>query len=178
MAAATIAEIAISPSGSKENPSDEWTRFMKKSDLGITTFTIDVNPVTNGQGPGWTALLKSMSGLSNYRAVTSGGTEIEVAINEMLSKIQSVNSVFAAVSLPASATVQGAYLNQLYVGMFRPDPDAKPLWMGNIKQYRMGSDGLLADADGNGAINGQTGFITESRAATGPRSRAARTPTG
>lgn len=159
--AAAIAEIAISPSGSKENPSDEWTRFMKKSDLGITTFTIDVNPVTNGQGPGWTALLKSMSGLSNYRAVTSGGTEIEVAINEMLSKIQSVNSVFAAVSLPASATVQGAYLNQLYVGMFRPDPDAKPLWMGNIKQYRMGSDGLLADADGNGAINGQTGFITE-----------------
>ena len=159
--AAAIAEIALSPSGSKENPSDEWTRFMKKSDLAITTFSIDVNPVTNGQGPGWTALLKSMSGLSNYRAVTSGGTEIEDAINEMLSKIQSVNSVFAAVSLPASATVQGAYLNQLYVGMFRPDPDAKPLWMGNIKQYKMGSDGLLADADGFGAINGQTGFITE-----------------
>lgn len=158
-----VAQINLNPSGSQSNPSDEWARFMKKSSLGITTYSIDIDPVGTGQGPGWTALLKSMSGESNYKAVTSGsgGANILGAINDALSKIQSVNSVFAAVSLPASANVQGAYLNQLYVGMFRPDADSKPRWQGNIKQYRRGSTGKLADADGSGAINDQTGFITE-----------------
>jgi type IV pilus assembly protein PilY1 len=69
--------------------------------------------------------------------------------------------VFAAVSLPASANVQGAYLNQLFVGMFRPDPDSKPRWMGNIKQYKLGTLENLVDADGADAINTQTGFVSE-----------------
>jgi type IV pilus assembly protein PilY1 len=161
--AAAIAQIALSPSGSQSNPIDEWTRFMKNSPYQITTYTIDVDPPSNGQGPGWTALLKSMSGVSNYTAVssTNGSASIADAINNALSKIQSVNSVFAAVSLPASANVQGAYLNQLYVGMFRPDPDAKPRWLGNLKQYQLGSASTLVDADSTEAINDQTGFIAE-----------------
>jgi type IV pilus assembly protein PilY1 len=159
--ATAIAQISLSPSGSQSNPIDEWTRFMKKSSLAVTTYTIDVDPVTNGQGPGWTALLKSMSGVENYRAVSSAGSlEMKDAINDALSKIQSVNSVFAAVSLPASANVQGAYLNQLYVGMFRPDPDSKPRWLGNLKQYKMGGDNSLVDADGAAAINPASGFIS------------------
>lgn len=155
--------IALSPSGSQDNPSDEWARFMKSSSLGVVTYTIDVNPDTTGQGPGWTALLKSMSGLSNYVAVSSssGSSAIAAAVNDALSKIQSVNSAFAAVSLPASANVQGTYLNQLYIGMFRPDPDTKPRWMGNLKQYKLGTGDNLVDADGVGAINSQNGFISE-----------------
>jgi type IV pilus assembly protein PilY1 len=161
--AAAIKQMSITPSGSQSNPSDEWARFMKKSSLGVVTYTIDVDPVSNGQGPGWTALLKSMSGVSNYTAVssTSGSAAIATALNDALSKIQSVNSVFAAVSLPASANVQGAYLNQLFVGMFRPDPDSKPRWMGNIKQYKLGTLDNLVDADDNNAINSQTGFVSE-----------------
>jgi type IV pilus assembly protein PilY1 len=170
---AAIATMSISPSGSQSNPMDEWARFMKKSPLGITTYMIDVDPVTSGQGPGWTALLKSTSGLSNYVAVTSGngGLQIAEAINDALSKIQSVNSVFAAVSLPASANVQGAYLNQLYIGMFRPDADTKPRWLGNLKQYQMGASNNLVDQDGLNAINTQTGFIAECARSfwTGPR---------
>ncbi|WP_426175487.1 pilus assembly protein [Massilia sp. TWR1-2-2] len=160
---AAIRQINLTPSGSQGNPSDEWARFMKKSSLGVITYTIDVDPTTNGQGPGWTALLKSMSGLSNYTAVSSssGSAAISTALNEALSKIQSVNSVFAAVSLPASANVQGAYLNQLFVGMFRPDPDSKPRWMGNLKQYKLGSLDNLVDADDAPAINSQTGFVSE-----------------
>ncbi|MFM9438017.1 type IV pilus assembly protein PilY1 [Janthinobacterium sp. CG_23.3] len=158
-----VAQIPISPSGSQSNPSDEWARFMKKSTFQIVTYSIDVDPGASGQGPGWTALLKSMSGLSNYTAVSSvgGSAAIASSINDALSKIQSVNSVFAAVSLPASANVQGAYLNQLYVGMFRPDPDSKPRWMGNLKQYQLGAASTLVDADSAPAINTQTGFISE-----------------
>ncbi len=158
-------QINLTPSGSQGNPSDEWARFMKNSSLGVTTFTIDVDPVTTGQGPGWSKLLRSMADVSGgtYTAVTSGsgGANIAAAINDALSKIQSVNSVFAAVSLPASATVQGAYLNQIYIGMFRPDADTKPRWMGNLKQYKLDTTQLnLRDADNQPAIDSGTGFIT------------------
>lgn len=162
-AGGSTTQIPISPSGSQSNPMDEWTRFMSKSSLAVVTYTIDVDPVSNGQGPGWTALLKSTSGVANYMAVTSGnnGLDIGKAINSALSKIQSVNSVFAAVSLPASANVQGAYLNQLFVGMFRPDPDSKPRWMGNIKQYKIGDNNKLVDSNNDNAINNVTGFVSE-----------------
>lgn len=157
------AQIPLMPSSSMANPSDEWTRFMKRSQLGIVTYSIDVNRSSTGAGPGWTALLKSMSGLNNYLSVTSAGNgvEIELAINEALSKIQSVNSVFASASLPASRNAQDAYLNQVYVGMFRPDPSARPRWVGNLKQYQAGAASALVDADGMSAINEQTGFIAE-----------------
>lgn len=158
------AQIPISPSGSQSNPADEWARFMRKSSLGIVTYTIDVNPGTALQERGWTSMLKSMAGsIANYKAVTTGNgvDELKNAINDALSRIQSVNSVFAAVSLPASANVQGAYLNQLYVGMFRPDEDKKPRWPGNIKQYKMGAGGNLVDSLAEAAINDQTGFVKE-----------------
>ncbi|AOE83530.1 pilus assembly protein [Pseudomonas sp. TCU-HL1] len=158
--------IPISPSGSQDNVADEWARFMKSSDLGIVTYTIDVNKVTTGQGPGWTALLKSMAGVSGgkYFDVTSTGSEIADALRTALSEIQSVNSAFASVSLPVSVNTQGTYLNQVFIGMFRPDEHLGPRWAGNLKQYKLGlSNGALRlqDAAGNSAINTSTNFITE-----------------
>ncbi len=160
---AAIQEINIpGGSGSQSSPADEWARWLKKSPYAVITYAIDVDPKTTGQGPGWTKVLKSMAG-TNYVAVSSAGSGAAIgdAINDALSKIQSVNSVFAAVSLPASANVQGAFLNQLYVGMFRPDPDSKPRWSGNMKQYRLGDLQDLVDSNGASAINTQTGFIAE-----------------
>lgn len=159
--------ISLSPSGSQDNPMDEWARFMKTSDLGIVTYAIDVNKVTTGQGPGWTALLKSASrgvGGGKYFDVTASGTQILDALNLIFTEIQSVNSVFASVSLPVSVNTQGTYLNQVYVGMFRPDENSLPRWSGNLKQYKLGyidSTLRLLDAADTGAINSQTGFITE-----------------
>lgn len=165
-AGGSTAALPLNPSGSQDNVADEWARFMKKHALNVSTYTVDVNKVTTGQGPGWTALLKSMAAVSSgkYFDVSSSGTQISDALNAIFSEIQSVNSVFASVSLPVSVNTQGTYLNQVYVGMFRPDQDAKPRWAGNLKQYKLGdvSGSLkLQDADGAGAINNQTGFITE-----------------
>ena len=159
--------IPISPSGSQTNVADEWARFMKKSNLSITTYTVDINKVTTGQGPGWTALLKSIAGVSSgkYFDVTSSGSQIANALNGIFSEIQSVNSVFASVSLPVSVNTQGTFLNQVYVGMFRPDGDSFPRWSGNLKQYKLGflNNVLqLLDADNKSAISsGGTGFIAE-----------------
>jgi type IV pilus assembly protein PilY1 len=168
-AGGSITPIALSPTGSQSNPSDEWARFMRQHVLAVSTYTIDVNPPTTGQGPGWSALLKSMANVSDgkYTAVSSttgSGAQISDAVNKALSEIQAVNSVFASVSLPLSVNSQGTYLNQVYVGLFRPDPDAFPLWGGNLKQYKLGHVGTdlkLKDADDIPAINNLTGFITE-----------------
>lgn len=166
-----IATIPISPAGSQEVVADEWARFMKKSDLAITTYAIDVNKVTTGQGPGWTALLKSMAAVSSGKyfdvnSAVNGGEEIRKALETIFSEIQSVNSVFAAVSLPVSVNTQGTFLNQVFVGMFRPDQDGLPRWSGNLKQYKLGfpagsSTLSLLDANGSSAINSGTGFIAE-----------------
>ncbi len=159
--------ISISPSGSQNNVADEWSRFMKKSSLGITTYTVDINKVTTGQGPGFSALLKSMAGVSSgrYYDVASSGSQIADALNNIFSEIQSVNTVFASVSLPVSVNTQGTFLNQVYIGMFRPDADSYPRWNGNLKQYKLGflNNVLqLLDADNKSAISsGGTGFIAE-----------------
>jgi type IV pilus assembly protein PilY1 len=160
--------IPISPSGSQVNPSDEWARFMRRSSLGIITYTVDVDKISTGQGPGWTALLQSIAGVSNgrYFDVTSGngGADLTDVFGRIFSEIQAVNSVFAAVSLPANITTQGTFLNQVYIGQFRPDGDALPRWPGNLKQYKLGivnNQLRTLDADDFSAINPGTGFLTE-----------------
>lgn len=169
-AGGSTSAIPISPSGSQDNVGDEWARFMKKSSAAITTYTVDVNKVTTGQGPGWTALLKSIAGVSGGKyfdvdSTVGAGSEIVAALNSIFSEIQAVNSVFASVSLPVSVNTQGTYLNQVFVGMFRPDEDAAPRWAGNLKQYKVGFDNTkvlrLLGADDKNAINAGTGFIAE-----------------
>jgi type IV pilus assembly protein PilY1 len=166
-----IAEIPISPSGFSDNIANEWALYMKGSVHNIATYTIDVSLGDAGNGPANSALLKSMATVSGgdyYKvtSITNAGADISNALNNIFSKIQSVNSVFASVSLPVSVNTQGTYLNQVYVGMFRPDADRKPRWNGNLKQYKLGFQGgsaalNLLDADGADAINPETGFIAE-----------------
>jgi type IV pilus assembly protein PilY1 len=168
-AGGTTTAIPISPSGSQNNVADEWARFMKTSSQNITTYTVDVNKVTNGQGPGWTALLKSMANVSGGKyfdvsSANNAGAEISDALNKIFTEILAVNSVFASASLPTTANTQNTYLNQVFIGVFRPDSDAFPRWPGNLKQYKMGKVNgqlQLLDANDQIATNSNTNFITE-----------------
>ena len=163
----SIAQFALSPTGSSENVMDEWAYFMKqRSPLSVTTYTIEVEyeKIDTGQGPGWSALLKNAAdqGGGTYDRVSED--EIYDALANAFSRIQGVNTVFASVSLPVSVNTQGTYLNQVFVGMFRPDTVAKPRWNGNLKQYKLGevNNSLkLLDANEVQAINTSTGFIQE-----------------
>ncbi len=166
IAGATTA-ISISPSGSASNVADEWARFMQNSSKNIVTFTVDVDKITTGQGPGWSRLLRSIADESTgqYFSVTSGngGAEIADAVGGIFSKIQAVNSVFASVSLPVSVNTEGTYLNQVYIGMFRPEPQGAARWAGNLKQYklaRVANNLRTVDAfDFAETINPLTGFV-------------------
>lgn len=174
--AVAAAQIALTPSNSQSNVADEWARFMKKSSLGVVTYTLDVDKGAQPADKAWTALLQSMAKQSDgkYFDVASGnmGSAILKAMEEIFSEIQSVNSVFASVSLPVSVNTQGTYRNQVYIGVFRPDQFANPRWYGNLKQYRLARlnnelklidafEPTLSDPTYHSAINSNTGFITE-----------------
>jgi Tfp pilus tip-associated adhesin PilY1 len=165
--------IPINPSGSQDNVADEWTRFLFNNDLrsdlsakqNIVTYTVDVNPGTTGQGPGWTALLGSMATQGGGKKFTASDSATLVkALTDIFNEIQAVDSVFASVALPVTVNVRGSYLNQVYMGVFRPDQYAAPRWPGNLKQYKVAYDPInfsffLADKNGNKIEDSSTGFV-------------------
>ena len=168
-------QMALPYSSHQDNYADEWARFLKQN-MGVVTYTVDVDPTPmpggHANGMGNSALLENMAKVSGgkYFRVNSavgGGAEIEGILDEIFSEIQAVNSVFASVSLPLSVNTQETYLNQVYVGVFRPDAGAMPRWAGNLKQYKLGFVGaatdklVTLDADDNLAVNSLTGFVTE-----------------
>lgn len=90
--------------------------------------------------------------------------ELTAALRDIFNRIQAVNTVFASASLPVSVNAQGTFLNQVFMGMFRPDSQGLPRWVGNLKQYKFGYNPAtqkvdLVDAAGEPAVNAGTGFI-------------------
>jgi type IV pilus assembly protein PilY1 len=155
-------------SGPHENNgyyADEWARYINETH-DITTYTIGVLDPARCQAS-YAGLLTSMASVGDGRYFpTTNFSELIVALRTALSEMLAVNSVFASVSLPVSVNTQGTYLNQVYVGMFRPDEFARSRWHGNLKQYRLGlvSGSLrLLDAQdpGQPAISSAgTGFVS------------------
>ena len=170
--------IALSPSGSQSNWFDEYAYYLASSGVTVSgrnskvfTYAVEVDPGTTGQGPGHTALMKSgaQQGQGKYFGVTSGGSGAAIAdaLTSIFSEIQAVNSVLAASTLPVSVNVRGTNLNQLYIGVFRPDSADRPRWFGNLKGYQLKKDpatGLVFTVDANATVaeNSTTGFITGS----------------
>ncbi|TGD71577.1 pilus assembly protein PilY [Mangrovimicrobium sediminis] len=121
---------------------DEWAAFMRHSRYGISTYTIDINATTSGQGPAWSDTMRNMAhhGGGEYVDIDGDYDNIVKAVTDILSAIIAQNSVFASVALPASANAQSTFLNQVYIGQFRPDEGRGPRWFGNLKQYKLGLD--------------------------------------
>lgn len=157
--------------GTSANYADEWAKFLYQTDVNsasgqqnVRTYAIDV--FKDAQDANQTKLLMNMAaqGGGKYFSATDEDA-IKDALRKIFSEIQSVNSVFASSSLPVSVNTQGTYLNQVFIGMFRPDGSAKPRWAGNLKQYQFAinsstSTMFLADKNNDPAISSSTGFIT------------------
>ena len=171
----------VTPTGSFITPStaanaDEWASCLHKAKSinaasspadtikqSITTYTIDVfNAQQNAEE---TQLYMSMAraGGGKYFAATNEAAIVN-ALKSILNEIQSVNTTFASASLPVNATNRTQNANQVFIGMFRPDPDANPRWYGNLKQYaigKVGGDLDLVDKNSAPATNALTGFIDD-----------------
>ena len=124
---------------------DEWSRFMKRNNE-ITTYTITLvdSGATDTQNVGaYKRFMKSVAEVSGGKAFVVDINDMNAFVQALLAifnEVNAVNSVFASASLPISANGTGNFLNQVYFGMFRPDPQGLPRWSGNLKQYRFAVD--------------------------------------
>jgi type IV pilus assembly protein PilY1 len=138
----------------EEGPADTVTR------LPVTTYTIDVFNTQPSEAH--SSLMDSAAQVGGgYRQEATNAAEIEQALARIFGDIVDINTSFAAVTLPLSATNRAQAENKVFVGMFRPANQRKPRWLGNLKQYQLAVfDGEvgLADVSLNRAINPQTGF--------------------
>ncbi|MDP2419569.1 MAG: PilC/PilY family type IV pilus protein [Hydrogenophaga sp.] len=155
-----------------------WAGYMRRQ--GIKSYAVGITgPDCRPSYPGHLSTLASKGGGKYFES--DNFADLKVAFSTILDEITAVNGVFASASLPVSVNTQGTYLNQVFVGMFRPQPDKTPRWMGNLKQYKFkaiqsggGYDLKLVGADDLSAINSNTGFITQcARSFWGPATKPA-----
>ncbi len=154
---------------------DEWTYFLANTDVSSVdgvqrVFTYTMNVYKDQPNASQGKLLKSMAavggvGPAGYVEVGGDLTRLVQAFSDILTSIAAVDSVFTAATLPVSTTTQGTYLNQVFIGTFRPEASGKPRWVGNLKQYKLAIDStsgnvLLVDSVGTPAILQGTGFFS------------------
>ena len=156
----------MSANTDEANWADEFAAFFNTgADLdsgiegaqNITTHTIAVTGASSdGNYPNFIRWIAKQGGGMYQQA--SNSDQIIVALTKILNQIRASNSVFSSASLPVSANTQGTYLNQVYIGMFRPDGNALQRWVGNLKQYQFVYDAQrdtlqLADANNVPAVS-------------------------
>lgn len=153
-----------------------WARFLRlRPDLGTGTeaanngavFTYTIDAYKDQQSASYTQILKNMAAEGGGEYAQAGSyAALSLEIKNFTDKMLATNSVFASASLPVSVSVRGSYLNQVYLGVFRPDGNAQPNWVGNLKQYKLGANYnttppsvILVDSVGASAENAGTGFV-------------------
>jgi len=99
---------------------------------------------------------------------TSGGgifttadnaTELVEEIRNIIGDILKTNTTFVAPVAAVNEFNQLSHLNQVYFALFRPTE--QPRWPGNLKKYTLGPGSEILDANGNVAIDPDTGFFFE-----------------
>lgn len=154
---------------------DDWTKFLHEfgvpitvsvdgSDqtyrVPVTTYTLDVFQAKPNEEHSAVMDGAAEQG-GGYRQAATSAAELEAALTRIFGDIIDINTSFAAVTLPLSATNRAQAENKVFVGMFRPASQRKPRWLGNLKQYQLAlfnGQIELADVNYNRAINPQTGF--------------------
>lgn len=177
----STSEIAYPLSGPESgNYNNEFARFMFGSARvkgstyyakppNIVTYTIAVTDGgNNAPEVAYRNNAESMALSGGGKAfVATDANSVAVALQSILDEIQAVNSVFASATLPVSVSVRGEYLNQVYMGVFRPDANRSPRWFGNLKQYKLGRVGsqiklIDASTPAVDVQNVNTGFVSPS----------------
>ncbi len=166
-------------SGSQPRVGDVWANFLSNTDVSPSAgkqsvYTYVMNVYNASADASQTTLLKSMAknggaGMAGYYEVGGDLAKLVAAFSDFLISVSATNSVFASSSLPVSVNTQGVYVNQVFIGMFRPDAAGDERWPGNLKQYKFALDTtvnpatlFLADSNGNAAVdNVTTGFIRQ-----------------
>ena len=84
--------------------------------------------------------------------------ELVATLEEIFKQILSVSTTFVAASVPVNVFNRAEITDNIYIGLFQVDDDARPSWVGNVKKLKLvganssSADGALLDALGQGAV--------------------------
>ncbi len=83
--------------------------------------------------------------------------ELIATLTDIFKQILAVSTTFVAASIPVNSFNRAEVLDNVYLGLFQPNEDARPYWFGNVKKLKiagLGGSGavFLADADNDPAI--------------------------
>jgi type IV pilus assembly protein PilY1 len=144
---------------------DELAEYLFKADLStgpgglpgtqnVTSYWIGFGPDVTGS-----ALLQTTGakGGGAYYTAADTATLGEILTN-IVTEIQNINTTFTAPSVSVNAFNRTQTLDDLYVSVFHPSGSYR--WPGNIKKYRL-FEGQIVDANGNLAVDPQTGFFSD-----------------
>ena len=122
-----------------------WARFLATTDVSPvagqqTLVTSALNVLGAAEDTHQTALLKSMARNGNGSYYEVGGSlgALIASLQNYFIAINAANQSFAPPALPAALGSGGFKLNQVYLGLFRPEK--RPRWFGNLKLYRYYQD--------------------------------------
>ncbi|NWN92930.1 pilus assembly protein PilY [Marinobacter adhaerens] len=85
--------------------------------------------------------------------------ELELAFNAIFREVLATNTTFSSPGVSVNNFNQLNHLDTLYFSVF--EPVVNPLWPGNLKRYRLKSDGTIVDQNDKNAVDSATGFFKE-----------------
>jgi len=128
----------------------------------------DINPVVPGEQSVTTYTIGFTVDLPILKdtAEKSGGEyylasdvkSLTAALTDIVTNIFDRELSFTAPAIAVNAYNRTQHLNDLYVSVFRAADEVH--WPGNIKKYTV-ADGSILDANGNGAVDPDTGFFAD-----------------
>lgn len=101
-------------------------------------------------------------------AATKGGGSYYLADNvdnleevfyKIIKEVLTTNTTYSSPGVSVNNFNQLTHLDALYYSVF--EPVVEPYWPGNLKRYRLKSDGTIVDQNGNDAIDDSTGFFKD-----------------
>jgi type IV pilus assembly protein PilY1 len=127
----------------------------------VTTHTIGFNTSGNKQATAFLNDLAKEGGGKAYQAENAG--DLAKAFDDIVQAALATNTSFVNTSAPVNSFNRADNLDELYFALFRPSENDR--WAGNLKRYRMKTEGNVAtivDADDIAAIDSNTGFFKSS----------------
>lgn len=141
---------------------DDLAEYLYETDLqstepgnqNVTSYWIGFGPEVTGS-----ALLQTTANRGGGQFYSADNTVgLAAVLTSIVSEILTTNTTFTAPSVSVNAFNRTQTLADLYVSVFRPELTYR--WPGNVKKY-MVTDGEIVDADGNPAVDPNTGFFAD-----------------
>lgn len=158
-----------------DRTADVWARFLSTTDISgdvdgkQTIITSALNVYNASPSSDQTDYLKSIAkhGRGTYYEVGGNLGRLIESLRNFFLALNAANQTFAAAALPYRLGTGGLHLNQVYLGMFRPEKT--PRWFGNLKRFQFimtdpddESEPRLVLADSIGfPVQSGTGFLAD-----------------